>query len=110
MKTYRELQIECKRLGLSGSGSRTVLEARLATTDMASPLPAPPLMTATTPTVKMTHGRPKSPKFVFVGNGYDDPDFCVFRGYRFKLNGAGVTVGLPDVIAKLENNPHFKRQ
>jgi len=48
------------------------------------------------------------PSFVFIGNGENDPDTCVFRGYRFKLNGKAVGIKDPAVAAKLGNNSHFK--
>lgn len=51
---------------------------------------------------------PKYPKFVFVGNGDNDPDEIVMYGFVFKLNGKAVEVADKQVAAKLKNNSHFK--
>lgn len=48
-------------------------------------------------------------KFVFVGNGDEDPPTFVIYGTKFILNGPGVDVTEPQAIAKLKGNSHFRQ-
>ena len=52
--------------------------------------------------------KPAFPKFVFIGNGDNDPEQVNPYGYVFKLNGPAVEVRDKAVAAKLANNSHFK--
>lgn len=54
--------------------------------------------------------KPAHPKFVFVGNGKDDPETIEFYGYTFALNGKPVAIPDPFVAAKAAGNSHFKVQ
>ena len=90
---YREMQIECKRRGLPGNGTKAVLRERLyADSD---------------PQIKpVTNGAGKS--FVFTGDPVNgqDPDSIVMFSYRFTLNGDPVGVS-DELAARLINNSHF---
>ena len=48
-------------------------------------------------------------KFVFIGDGDNDPQVSTHFGYTFELNGEAVDVKEKEVIAKLEHHSHFKK-
>lgn len=48
-------------------------------------------------------------KFVFVGNGDQDPDETTLYGVTFQLNGPGMEVTDPEGIRKLQHNNHFRQ-
>ncbi len=96
--TYRELQAECKRLGLSAAGKKADLKARIKSEPKAAD---------TSPAKKA----PGKGFFVFTGDkvGGCDPAWCEMHGYSFKLDGAAVKVK-DDVAAKLATHSHFTEQ
>jgi len=101
---YRELQAEARRLGVSASGKKADLEARVAAAQSGDAKP------------KSNAGRKPGSKlrsFVFTGDprdlkaGTNDPEYTRTMGYRFELNGKPVKVKA-EVAEKLQGNAHFK--